>query len=104
MIFKVSLKIIPLVVISPTVLMLSALAIVLPERRKAVDKAATFFIISLYGEVERPSIKELKRRPRVTIVRISPLILTVTYRVICIRRPPPENMTIVREMPGRWLL
>ena len=62
-IFKVSLKMIPLVVISPTVLELSATAIELPDRRKTVDKAATFFIIVLYGERLRPSMVGFIRSP-----------------------------------------
>ena len=64
-IFKVSLKMIPLVVISPTVLELSATAIELPDRRKTVDKAATFFIIVLYGERLRPSMVGFTRSPMI---------------------------------------
>ena len=53
---------IPFVVISPTVLELSALAIELPDRRNTVDKAAIFFIIDLYGDGLRASTVGLTRR------------------------------------------
>ena len=46
-ILSVSLKTIPLVVISPTIRLLSAEAMLLPDSSKNVDKLAIFFIKAL---------------------------------------------------------
>ena len=56
MILRVSLNTIPLVVIAPTVRALSAETIVLPQRRNAVDKVATFLMMTLWGQADKHSV------------------------------------------------
>jgi hypothetical protein len=64
-IFRVSLKTIPLVVISPTIRVLSADAIVLPERSKTVDKLASLFKNTLCGKrVMLSIVRTFKRTKR----------------------------------------